>query len=128
MGGLRADNGQDSIILSWSPPFSLNVTGVDPDIWYTVLISNVTDGDNPIDVSCADCHSLTQSNYVFTSADPSPCHKYNFTIIPENEVGEGSSSEPVIGYFTTGNILTSCSFKVLNFVHIQIHLVLTAQE
>ena len=101
--GLLAPVGDLSItacfLLSWSPPFSLDVTGVDPDIWYTVLISNVTDEDNPTAVPCTDCHNLTQPHYTFTTANPSPCHKYSFTVIPQNGAGEGNRSEPVEGAF-----------------------------
>jgi len=95
-------NSSDSILLSWSPPFSLDVKGVDPDIWYTVLISNVTDERNPVDVPCNDCHNLIKPHYIFTTASPSQSHKYSFTVIPNNGVGEGDSSEPVVGAFVDG--------------------------
>ena len=35
-----------SINVSWTAPWSLDVTGVDPDIWYSVIIYNVTDMNN----------------------------------------------------------------------------------
>ena len=98
VGNVSVESGRDSILLSWSPPFSLDVTGVDPDIWYTVLISNVTDENNPTAVPCTD-HNLTQPHYNFTTANPNPCHKYSFTVIPQNGAGEGSRSEPVEGAF-----------------------------
>jgi len=75
------------------------VTDVDPDIWYTVLISNVTDEDNPGDIPCTDCHNLVEPHYNFTTVNPSPSHKYSFTVIPQNGVGEGNSSEPMVGAF-----------------------------
>ena len=101
---VSVENGSGSILLSWSPPFSLDVTGVHPDIWYTVLISNVTDEDNPTAVLCTDCHNLTQPHYTFTTANPSPCHKYSFTVIPQNGAGEGNRSEPLEGYFIGGKL------------------------
>ena len=58
------NNSCDSITISWSAPFSLDVSGVDPDIWYSVLISNVTDEDHPTAVPCTDCHKLTQTHYM----------------------------------------------------------------
>ena len=118
MNELRVENGRDFILLSWSPPFSHNVSGMDPDIWYTVLISNVTDEDNQTAVLCTDCHNLTKLHYTFTTAKPNPCHEYSFTVIPQNGVGEGSRSGPMIGYFTTGIILKKemlITFEVLNF-------------
>ena len=100
VGNVSVENGHDSILLSWSPPFSLDVTGVDPDIWYTVLISNVTDKDNPTAVPCSDCHNLTQPHYTFSTTNPSPCHKYSFAVVPQNGAGEGGISEPEEGAFT----------------------------
>ena len=99
VGNLKAENSSTSITISWSAPFSLDVSGVDPDIWYTVLISNVTDEDHPTDVSCADCHNLTQTHYTFSPDLPSPCHKYKytFTVTPQNGVGNGMGSQPVTG-------------------------------
>ena len=95
-------NNSDFILLSWSPPFSLDVTGEDPDVWYTVLISNVTDELNPVDMPCNDCHNLIKPHYNFTTANPSPSDKYSFTVIPNNGVGAGSSSGPVVGAFVDG--------------------------
>ncbi|CAI8044753.1 hypothetical protein GBAR_LOCUS24792, partial [Geodia barretti] len=40
-GDLRVTINASSVTISWTAPFSLNVTGVDPDIWYSVLIYNV---------------------------------------------------------------------------------------
>ena len=99
MGDITVTRSNDSISLSWSPPFYLDVTGEDPDVWYTVLISNVTDEDNATAIPCTDCHNLTQSHYTFTTDNPSPCHNYSFTVIPQNGAGNGSSSEPVYGHF-----------------------------
>ena len=93
-----------SISLNWSAPFSLNVTNVEPDIWYSVLITNVTDEDSPTAVSCTDCFNLTQPHYTFspsslTQSDDamSTCFNYSFTVIPQNGVGNGNRSEPVYG-------------------------------
>ena len=79
--------------MSWTAPFSLDVTGVDPDIWYSVLIYNVTDEENPTAIPCTDCHSLTQTHYIFSPHYPSPCHKYTFTVIPYNGAGQGEISQ-----------------------------------
>ena len=95
---LRAESSSDSITITWSAPFSLL-----PDIWYSVLISNVTDEDHPTAVPCTDCHNLTQTHYTFSPDPPSPCHKYTFTVTPQNGGGQGESSQPVVGY--TGIIL-----------------------
>ena len=77
----------------WTAPFSLDVTDVDADIWYSVLIFNVTDETTA--VSCTNCTNITET---FTLDYPSPCHKYNFTIVPLNGAGEGPSSAIVVNF------------------------------
>ena len=88
---LEIESTASSITVSWSAPFSLDVTGVDPDIWYSVLIYHVTNEGNPTAVPCIDCHNITQSHYVFSPDYLSPCHKYTFTVIPYNGAGEGEN-------------------------------------
>ena len=85
VGDLTIDSSTSSFTTSWSAPFSLDVTNVDPDIWYTVLIYNVTD-ENPTTVPCIDCHNLTQTYYTFSPDHPSPCHQYTFTVIHSMEL------------------------------------------
>ena len=92
-----------SITISWTAPYSLDVTGVDPDIWYSVFIYNVTD-DEPTLISCTDCINITDTHYSFTPDSPSPCHQYIFTVIPVNGAGEGESSRNISldgGYYVT---------------------------
>ena len=102
------------IIISWSAPFSLDVTGVDPDIWYSVLIYNVT--DNPTAIPCTDCMDITETHYTFTPDYPSPCHKYIFTVIPLNGAGQGHSSSVT---YIHKDVLTPCEnhnpSKFVNF-------------
>ena len=108
---LETDSNTSSIIVSWIAPFSLDVTGVDPDIWYSVLIYNLTDEENTTAVPCTDCHSLTQTHYIFSPDYSSPCHKYSFTVIPYNGAGQGESSQNITGreFFT-------------HYVNVQVHV------
>ena len=85
-------NSGSSVNISWTAPWSLDVTGVDHDIWYSVLIQNVTDEDRPTDILCTDCTNITETHYTFTPDHLSPCHVYNFTIIPANGAGLGERS------------------------------------
>ena len=96
VGDLRASSNVSSVTISWTAPFSLDVTGVDPDIWYTVLIYNVTDEKNPTAILCTDCINITETHYTFTPDYPSPCHVYNFSVIPVNGAGQGESSANII--------------------------------
>ena len=86
---LSAVRSGSSFNISWSAPWSLNVTDVDHDIWYSVLIQNVTDEDRPTDILCTDCTNITETHYTFTPDHLSPCYVYNFTIIPANGAGLG---------------------------------------
>ena len=98
MGDLRASSNASSVTISWTAPFSLDVTGVDPDIWYSVLIYNVTDENNPTAILCTDCTNITETHYTFTPDYLSPCHVYNFSVIPVNGAGQGESNTYVSGY------------------------------
>ena len=81
-----------SILFGESAPFSLDVTDVDPDIWYSVLIYNIMIDNTKY------IHNITETYYTFTPDYPSPCHNYIFTIIPFNGAGQGQSSENITGY------------------------------
>ena len=88
VGDLRASSNASSVTISWTAPFSLDVTGVDPDIWYSVLIYNVTDENNPTTITV----NTTDTYYIFTPDYISPCHKFLFSVIPFNGAGQGESS------------------------------------
>ena len=90
---LTAISSFSSVTISWIAPWSLDVTGVDHDIWYSVLIQNVTDEDRPTDTLCTDCTNITETHYTFTPDHLSPCHVYNFTIIPANGAGLGERND-----------------------------------
>ncbi|CAI8028056.1 hypothetical protein GBAR_LOCUS15990 [Geodia barretti] len=90
--GVSTISNASSVTILWSAPFSLDVTGVDPDIWYSVLIYNVTDENNPTAILCTDCINITETHYTFTPDYLSPCHVYNFSVIPLNGAGQGESS------------------------------------
>ena len=88
---LHVTSDASSVTISWTAPFSLDVTGVDPDIWYSVIY-NVTDENNPTDTLCTDCINITETHYTFTPDYLSPCHVYLFSVIPVNGAGQGQSS------------------------------------
>ena len=106
---LNISSDATSVTIAWTAPFSLDVTGVDPDIWYSVLIYNVT--DEPTTIPCTDCINITETNYTLTPDYPTPCHKYVFTVIPVNGVGQGDSLS-VTGY-TVAGIIKSCTIIII---------------
>ena len=84
------------IHLTWDAPFSLDITGVDPDIWYRV---DVTVDNNYF--STYDDINVTQFN--FTMADYNDTNTsviYEFRVTPINGAGNGTTNASVTGYFT----------------------------
>ena len=96
VGDLNANSNTASINISWSAPFSLDVPDVDPDIWYSVLIYNVTD-ETAVSVPYPNCANISETFCVFRPDHFSPCHKYTFTVIPYNGAGQGEKSTNVSG-------------------------------
>ena len=55
---------QSTMVISWT---ALDMTGVDPDIWYSVVIYNVTDENNPTASSVLTISiAITETHYTFT--------------------------------------------------------------
>ena len=94
---LEASGNASSVTISWTAPFSLDVTGVDPDTWYSVLIYNMTESYEATAVPCTDCINITETHYTFTPEYPTPCQKYIFSVIPLNGAGQGQSSHNISG-------------------------------
>ncbi len=81
-------NGERSFNISWNAPFSLVVPPVEvPDITYCITITNSSD------VVSAMC-GITDTHYLFQQ-DFNPCVEHIVTVTPVNEVGNGSSSQPL---------------------------------
>ena len=87
------------IILSWEPPFSLDLTTVEPDIAYCVDVYNITDG-GLVDLS-SNCSILSPS-YTFTVENPDPKAEFEFTITPRSNVEGARNGTPsrIIGNFS----------------------------
>ena len=72
--------------LTWIPPPSLDLTGIDPDIVYCVVVYNITCGRR--DHIISDCN-VTEPNY--TSAYIVDGYVYEYTVIPRSNM-EGASN------------------------------------
>ena len=96
---LNTSSNGTSINVSWTAPWSLDVTGVDPDIWYSVIIYNVTDMNNISTIPCTNCINITYTKYEFTPDYVGCCHVYNFSVIPFNGAGKGESQTVTFSKF-----------------------------
>ena len=85
------------ISLTWEPPFTLDITEIDPDI--TGYCVDVTSSM----ISHLECVNKTEFSY------PVPpdagCNTYSFTITPINIVGHGESSTVSVVGTQTSNLL-----------------------
>ncbi len=93
----------DSIIsLTWTPPFSLDIRYVNPDITgYCVGVVNST-SSLVIHSQCG----ITDTQYNYTvSPRSTPCDTYTFTITPVNIVGNGTSASVTQGILLSGELI-----------------------
>ena len=89
------------IHLTWDAPFSLDITGVDPDIQYRVdvIVDNIPLGTY---------HNINISEFNFTMDGHNGTNTsviYEFQITPINGAGDGTTSDPVTGYFSGRELL-----------------------
>ena len=80
------------MLVTWTAPFTLDVTGVEYDITYSLIIINITNETEPMTVDCVVCHNLTQPHFTYSPPNPLPGHSFNFTVTPINGAGIGPSS------------------------------------
>ena len=76
-----------TLSLTWEPPFTLDITGVDTDITYCVDVVNST--------SSATLHSqcgIDETEFSYPVPQDAVCHSYVLTTTPINVVGTGAPS------------------------------------
>ena len=97
------------IRLTWDAPFSLDITGVDPDIWYHVDITVNKDSFNTSsDTIPFNTHLVNISQFNFMNNGTNTSVIYEFRVTPVNGAGNGTTSTPVTGYFIGGKLISSC--------------------
>ena len=72
------------ISLTWEPPFTLDITGEDPDI--TGYCVDVTTSMT-LNSEC-----VNETEFSYPVPPDAGCHVYSFTITPINIVGHGESN------------------------------------
>ena len=78
-----------AIHLTWDHPYTLDITGIDPDIsGYVIYIRNTNTG-NMTTVF------VTETEYTFVRQDFRYCDTFVFRVQPLNVVGEGNISDAV---------------------------------
>ena len=88
---LKSDNLVHAINLTWEAPPSLDITGVDPDIWYCVDITVNETSDIILS------YYTNVPEFIYSGTNTSVI--YMFRVTPINGAGNGATSAPVIGYF-----------------------------
>ena len=87
VGELTAVPKEGFLHLTWNPPFTLNITNIEPDIYYCINVYNITPNSlYPLKTLC----DLTQPEFDFTVANPIPCDQFQFQVIPVNDAGNGT--------------------------------------
>ena len=92
------------IRLTWDAPFTLDITGVDPDIWYRIEISMDIDPFSTFSVNIPFINSSVNiSEFNFTMNDyndTSTSVIYEFRVTPVNGAGVGPRSASFLGYYS----------------------------
>ena len=78
-----------AIHLTWDHPYTLDITGIDPDIsGYVVYIRNANTGNTTTVF-------VTETEYTFVRQDFRYCDTFEFRVQALNVVGEGNISDAV---------------------------------
>ena len=98
MTSLKNGSLSQVIRLTWDAPFTLDITGVDPDIWYRVDITVANSPSNTYSISRV--VNITEFNFTMDDYyDTNTSVIFEFQVTPINGAGYGSISAPVTGYF-----------------------------
>ena len=95
VNNLKSESRGQVIQLTWDAPFTLDITGVDPDIQYRVYITVANISLNTYSINLNE-FNFTMDDYNGTNTSA----VYEFRVIPINGAGDGTTSFPVTGYFS----------------------------
>ena len=104
VGNLTSQSLGRVIHLTWDAPFSLNMIGVDPNIWYRV---EITVADDPLSMYFIN-RIVNVPEFNFTMDDYNGTNTsviYQFRVTPINGGGAGITSGAVTGYFRGRELL-----------------------
>ena len=83
MGNFTVHSQRSSILLTWTPSFSLDI---DPDFWYCVEVYNISQGRAPLSTN----FNVYETQFYFTAPKFSLCNLFEFRVFAVNQVGNGS--------------------------------------
>ena len=87
VNNLKVYSQQSSILLTWDSPSTLDITGVEPDLWYCVEVYNISrERTALLTTNC----SVYEPQFFFTSPNHSRCDLFELTVFAVNQVGNGS--------------------------------------
>ena len=114
VGSLHITTSNTTLSLTWEPPFTLDITGVDPDITgYCVDVMNST--------SSVTLHSqcrITETLFSYPIPENTNCTVVEFIVTPLNIVGQGeSAAESYIRVRSSrSHHCTTCIIIILNLM------------
>ena len=79
-------------IISWEPPFSLNLTNADQDIAYCVEVYNITcGGSDPVFMDC----NVADSNNMVNCLICELSYIYKVLVVPRSNVDQATNGTPL---------------------------------
>ena len=112
VSNLESESLGEVIHLTWDAPFSLDITEVDPDIWYRV---NITVGNSPFSTYCD--INFTEFNFTMDGYNDTKTNViYEFRVTSINGAGNGITSAPVTGYFGRRELMWIENFVIAGTV------------
>ena len=107
VGSLQATLLNSSLTLTWMAPFSLDLTGIDPDITdYCVRVFNTTSSEQ-LHSTC----QISMTEFTYQLPSDTDCHVYDFTVFGRNGLGRGE--ENVLSYMGSAAcmLIVRCVFS-----------------
>ena len=101
------------ILLTWDAPPSLDITGVDLDIWYHVEITAIPSScpfgvavDETVESNYSKVVTIPEFNFTMNDYNgTSTSAIYEFRVTPINAAGNGITSAPITEYFRGRELL-----------------------
>ena len=100
MSSLTSENLTSTIRLTWDAPPTLDITGVDTDIWYDINATTAADNTDGTPLAANFSVGIPQFNFTMDYPNTTTSVVYEFRVTPRNDAGFGPTSDPVTGFFS----------------------------